>query len=69
MKTRDVHATFNRGVISKYAIARADVERVRLSAREQKNWMPRVLGSMSLRPGLEKKGPGATVGGDDFSFY
>lgn len=64
MKTRDIQATFNRGIISKYALARVDVERVRLSAEVQTNWMPRVLGAMSLRPGLEKLGPGATVGGD-----
>lgn len=64
MKSRDILATFNRGRISRFAVARGDVERVRLSAEEQHNWMPRVLGSMSLRPGLKKHGPGATVGGD-----
>lgn len=64
MKTRDILATFNRGRISRFAVGRADVERVRLSAEEQVNWMPRVLGSMSIRPGLKKLGPGATVGGD-----
>ena len=64
MKTRDILATFNRGRISRFAVARADVERVRLSAEEQTNWLPRVLGSMSIRPGTKKRGPGATVGGD-----
>lgn len=64
MKTRDIQATFNRGIISRLALARVDVERVRLSAETQTNWLPRVLGAMSLRPGLEKLGPGATVGGD-----
>lgn len=44
---------FNRGVISPLALARVDVKRVALSAEEQTNWMPRVLGPMSLRPGLQ----------------
>lgn len=64
MKTRDILATFNRGLIGRMAVARVDVERVRLSAEEQTNWLPRVLGPMSLRPGMKKHGPGATVGGD-----
>lgn len=46
-------AAFNRGIISKKALARVDVGRVALSAEEQTNWMPRVLGSMSLRPGMK----------------
>lgn len=43
---------FNRGRISKKALARTDIERVALSAEDQINWMPDLLGSMSLRPGL-----------------
>lgn len=42
---------FNRGVISKLALARVDIKRTALSAEVQTNWMPRVLGSMMLRPG------------------
>ena len=42
---------FNRGVVSPLALARVDVKRVALSAETQTNWMPRVLGPMSLRPG------------------
>lgn len=42
----------NRGEVSKYALARVDVERMRLSAETQVNWMPWVLGPMMLRPGL-----------------
>ena len=42
---------FNRGRISKYALARADLARVGLSSEIQTNWMPRVMGSMMLRPG------------------
>jgi hypothetical protein len=42
----------NRGEVSRYALARIDVERMRLSAETQVNWMPWVLGPMMLRPGL-----------------
>ncbi|BES72162.1 hypothetical protein RE428_31800 [Marinobacter nanhaiticus D15-8W] len=44
---------FNRGIISPLALGRVDLERTALSAEIQTNWMPRVLGSMMLRPGLE----------------
>ena len=53
MKTRDILAVFNRGRISRLALARTDVARVALSADVQTNWMPRRLGSMMVRPGLE----------------
>lgn len=43
---------FNRGRISKLALARTDFSRTQLSAEIQTNWMPRALGSMMLRPGL-----------------
>ncbi len=48
--------TFNRGIISKLGMARIDLKRVALSAETMTNWMPRVLGSMSIRPGLEYLG-------------
>lgn len=44
---------FNRGEISRYALGRVDIERMRLSAEEQVNWQPWVLGPMMLRPGLQ----------------
>jgi hypothetical protein len=44
---------FNRGVISPLALARIDLDRLQLAAETQTNWMPRVLGSMMLRPGME----------------
>lgn len=44
---------FNRGVISKLALARVDLSRLALSAEEQNNWMPRMLGPMMLRPGTQ----------------
>lgn len=43
---------FNRGLCSKLALARTDLKRTALSAEVMTNWMPRVLGSMMLRPGL-----------------
>lgn len=43
---------FNRGVISKYGLARGDIKRLSLSAETSTDWMPRVLGAMMLRPGL-----------------
>src|SRR5687768_2389548 len=43
---------FNRGLISRLALARVDLKRTALSAEIQTNWMPRALGSMMLRPGL-----------------
>jgi len=43
---------FNRGLISKLALARVDMKRLSFSAERMNNWMPRVLGSMMLRPGL-----------------
>ncbi len=44
---------FNRGVISSLGLARIDIERMAMSAETQTNFMPRVLGSMMLRPGLQ----------------
>lgn len=49
---------FNRGVISKLALSRTDIKRTAMSAEEQTNWMPRVLGSAMNRPGLEYVGTG-----------
>jgi hypothetical protein len=47
---------FNRGKISRLGLGRTDVERVELSAETQTNFMPRVLGSMMLRPGWKYLG-------------
>lgn len=43
---------FNRGIISPLMLARTDIERVRLSAEEMVNWVPKTQGPMTLRPGL-----------------
>lgn len=47
---------FNRGILSPLALARTDFKRTAWSAEIQKNWMPRALGSMMLRPGMEYTG-------------
>lgn len=44
---------WNRGIMSQRGLARVDINRYAMSAEEQQNWMPRVLGSMMLRPGLQ----------------
>ncbi len=44
--------SFNRGECSRHALARVDVDKLRLAAETQENWMPFVLGPMMLRPGL-----------------
>lgn len=43
---------FNRGEVSKLALQRVDVEKLRLAAACQLNWLPYVQGPMMLRPGL-----------------
>lgn len=54
---------FNRGLVSPKALARVDLERMPFSAEIQENWMPRTLGSMSLRPGLEYIGDSSSENG------
>ena len=44
---------FNAGEVSKLALARVDVAKMRLAAACQVNWLPFVLGPMMLRPGLQ----------------
>lgn len=51
---------FNRGIVSPLALARVDLKRLALSAQTQNNWMPRVMGSMMLRPGLQYIGATAS---------
>lgn len=46
----------NRGVVDRRGAARQDVKRLAMAAQTQTNWMPRVLGSMMLRPGLQYLG-------------
>ena len=45
---------FNRGLVSRLALAREDIKRLAMSADIYfTNYMPRVMGSMMLRPGLK----------------
>ena len=54
MASQDIQLlAFNRGVISKLGLARMDLKRFAMSADIQSNFMPRVLGSMMLRAGME----------------
>lgn len=45
--------SFNHGIVSKLALARVDLTRLKFAAEIQTNWFPRVVGPMMLRPGLE----------------
>ena len=44
---------FNRGQVSPLAMARVDLDSAPFVCEEMTNWMPRVLGSMMMRPGTE----------------
>jgi|SRR5580700_9662628 hypothetical protein len=44
--------SLNAGEVSKIALARVDVAKLRMAAQCQLNWMPYVVGPMMLRPGL-----------------
>lgn len=52
MKSVSEQVAFNRGLLSRLGMARVDIKRAALSADVMVNWMPRVLGSMMLRPGF-----------------
>lgn len=55
-----VQVAFNRGIVSPLALARIDLKRMQLSAQVQNNWMPRMLGSMMLRVGMQYTGATAS---------
>lgn len=46
------HLAFNRGEVSKIALARIDVAKLQLAAQVQVNFLPFVVGPMMLRPGM-----------------
>lgn len=52
MRGEQAFLAFNRGMLSRLALARTDLKRYPLSADVQTNWISRVLGSTMLRPGL-----------------
>ena len=51
MDSRPILLAFNRGLVSRHALTRVDLKRMALSAETQTNWLPRVLGPMTLRNG------------------
>lgn len=59
VKTISALLAFNRGRVSRLGLARVDIQqKLPWAAEIQTNWMPRALGSMMLRPGLEYTGYG-----------
>ena len=52
-KTNHVLLKYNRGIVSRKALGRVDIERIQDSAEIQYNYVPQVLGPMMLRPGLQ----------------
>jgi hypothetical protein len=56
MKTNAPLYSLNAGEVSKIALARVDVAKLRMAAECQLNWLPFVVGPMMLRPGLEYVG-------------
>jgi len=53
MQPAGVLNKFNRGEVSRAALVREDVDKVRESAELMENWLPQRLGSMMRRPGFE----------------
>lgn len=45
--------TFNRGRVSPLSLGRVEQQRVAVSAETMTNWIPRLMGPMSLRPGTQ----------------
>jgi hypothetical protein len=52
MKANAPLYSLNAGEVSKIAIGRVDVAKLRIAAECQLNWLPYVVGPMTLRPGL-----------------
>jgi hypothetical protein len=52
MKANAPIYSLNGGEVSKIALTRVDVAKMRMAAACQVNWLPWVLGPMSLRPGM-----------------
>lgn len=52
--TRELTAlySFNHGIVSRLGLARLDVKRIALAAQVQTNLVPRLLGCMTVRPGM-----------------
>ena len=59
-RTRVAKLAFNRGLVSRLGLARADIKRLGMAAETMTNWVARTLGSMSIRPGLGYIGASAS---------
>ena len=57
---------YNRGIVSPKGLARVDVERTRLSAATMRNWLPKSLGPMTIRPGTKYLGSTKNDTGAEF---
>ena len=55
-KLQVYHHAFNVGMVSEQALARVDLQKLRLAAREQVNIIPKTLGAGLFRPGTEYLG-------------
>lgn len=53
MRVTDSLYALNHGVVDRRALARVDVKRLALAAQVQENWIPKEMGPMIMRPGLE----------------
>jgi hypothetical protein len=62
MKQSTALMAMNRGIVSPLGLARVDQKRIAMGAEEMTNWVPRVLGSMSLRPGWQYLFPTSSNG-------
>lgn len=53
-RRHDLIVALNAGGVDKEALARIDLEKMRLAGEHPvSNWLPRILGPMTIRPGLE----------------
>lgn len=52
-RVNTLFASLNMGEVSQLALARTDLQRLRVAAQSMVNWLPRTLGPMMLRPGTE----------------
>ena len=52
MRTNAPLYSLNAGEVSKIAVGRVDIAKLRIAGECQINWLPYVLGPMMLRPGL-----------------
>lgn len=55
-KAHSATLALNRGLLSRLGLARIDLNRTAMAAEVMTNWRPRVLGSMSIRPGTQYLG-------------